>query len=117
MTDIIDDIQNGMYDHDLDGIEDAVRDRMKYVSTRLFYELVSEQEDPENPSRIRLKNSSRIKGYMRGYEGTVVEKRVSKIVIRFDDDIVDPYNKWAGKQCIISPTAIDLIVDGEVVKL
>jgi hypothetical protein len=60
-------------------------------------------------TRVRV-NTAHIKPrYLDGATATVIAKRVRKVTIRFDQDINDPYRKWAGNNCIISPEHLEII--------
>lgn len=97
-------IRGGQADDDLDAVTEAVRWRKQVLASRLFDSL--ERED-----RVQIVSTIKPR-YLAGAKATVVEKRVSKITIRFDDDIDDPYGKWAGKNCVLSPGMVEKIEEG-----
>lgn len=96
-------IKGGKADDDLDAVMEAVHWRKRVLASRLF-------DDLEPDDRVRVIDNIKPR-YLAGATATVVAKRVSKVTIRFDDDIHDPYNKWAGRNCILSPGMIEKVED------
>lgn len=95
--DIIDNIRNGMHDDELDTIVEAVRRRRKRMGQET-YDLL------EVGDSVCIRMDAPIKPkYILGATGEVTEKRVSRIAVRFDSAIHDPYGKWAGKTGIMQP--------------
>jgi hypothetical protein len=65
-------------------------------------------------TRVRIKESARIKPlYLKGATGEVVAKRTSKVTIKLDTDIDDPYGKWAGHRCILDPGWLEIVSSDE----
>lgn len=95
-------IKTGTADDDLNAVIEAVNWRKKVVASRLFDEL-------QEGDRVRIGNIK--PRYLVGALATVKEKRVTKITIVFDEDINDPYHKWAGRSCIVSPSMLEKVED------
>lgn len=87
----------GQADDGLDRILHALSERRKTLAHRTFDSLADGDRVMVTAKHIKPR-------YLDGAMGTVVEKRISKVTIQFDDDINDPYGKWAGKRCILDPT-------------
>lgn len=95
----------GGHDEELDSIMLAVEQRRTARAQHLFAELNVDD-------RVKV-NTSCPKRYLIGATGTVVAKRITKITILFDNDIHDPYGKWAGQRCIMPPTMLEKIETNE----
>lgn len=97
-------ILSGKADDGLDRIVHAIGERRKTLAARLFDSL-------QEGDRVRV-NTKHIKPrYLDGALATVKEKRVTKVTIVFDEDIHDPYGKWAGKGCILSAEHLVMVDD------
>ena len=97
-------ILSGEADGEFEGIMLAIQERKKSLGAMTFASL-------REGDRVRV-NAPNIKPrYIHGATGILVEKRVTKVTVRFDDDINDPYDKWAGARCILSPTMVEKIED------
>jgi hypothetical protein len=61
-------------------------------------------------TKVRIKDDAPLKPrYIRGATGEVVGKRINKLSIQMDDDIDDPYGKWAGRIGIISAQHVEVV--------
>jgi hypothetical protein len=92
----------GEFDDQLEDIITAIAGRKKIVNTQKFYAI-------EEGTRVKIKEQNFKPVYLRGAMATVVERKTTKFVIEFDEDIDDPYMKWAGKRAVVSPDAIEVI--------
>lgn len=101
VVDIVDIIAAGSVDDYLDEIVGVIDERKRRLASDLFYEL-------KIKDRVRVKAPLRPR-YLEGALGTVVDKRVTKITVQFDDDIHDPYGKWAGKRAVLSPSQVEKV--------
>lgn len=97
---IFDAITNGDADDDLNMVLVAVKQRKEYLATRNFHQL-------EVGDRVTIKQGTIKPRYLDLAKATIVEKRISRITIRFDDDILDPYGKWAGKTAVVGAGMIE----------
>lgn len=98
-------IEAGLLDDELVPVIMLCREREKVLAARLYDNLRIED-------RVRIKEDALINpNYLRGASATVTAKRTTKITVRFDDDINDPYGKWAGQHCILTPMHIEKIED------
>jgi hypothetical protein len=102
---IIEDIEGGSVDDDLDEIGQAVISRRHTVARMRFHQL-----QPGDTVRIVGRFRPR---YLVGATAEVVEKRVTKVVIQFPDEMGDrdPYHKYAGKQWIFPVTVMEKVED------
>lgn len=94
VAEMYDCITAGGADGDLEKIVEAVFSRRRTLADRNFDTLKLDDRVIVNTTSIKPR-------YLNGAKAIVVEKRISKVVILFDDDINDPYGKWAGKRCVI----------------
>lgn len=105
---IVQSLNAGLYDDQISDFAEAVGQRAKIVKTREAQQLFANLEVED---RVRV-NAPHLKPrYLNGATGTVVEKRITKITVQFDDDIDDPYGKWAGKKAVLHPSMIVPIGD------
>lgn len=102
---VFDEIRAGQYDEHLDRMMDAIDRRRKAIGQEKFAGL-----EPEDRVKITLTPNMRPR-YLNGATGTVVEKRITKVVVRLDDDIDDPYGKWAGRRGTFHPSILQKIDD------
>lgn len=93
-------VKGGRADDDLNAVIEAVAWRKKVLASRLF-------DDLAVGDRVRI--GSIKPRYLVGAMATVEEKHITKVTIRFDDNINDPYQKWAGNRCLVSPSAIEKV--------
>jgi hypothetical protein len=92
-------ILDGELDESFDAINAAMSGRKDILKRQAFHTF-------QEGDRVRVCNVGRPQ-YINGATGTIKEKRVTKITVQLDDDIYDPYGKWAGKGCILSPSQIE----------
>lgn len=112
MTDITDNITDLIYriedEADLDFVSDVLRDHRNTLQERSTRKLMASVVEGE--TRVRIKETARLKPrYILGATGTVAEKRISKIGVRLDVDIPDPYGKWAGRIAVIPAHDLEVI--------
>lgn len=106
MTNVVEMIIEGEADHALDEIADAVRQRQQTLSRINFATL-----QPED--KVRIVGNFRPR-YLAGAVAEVVGKRITKVSIRFPDDMdhdLDPYGKYAGKTWIFPAELLEKIED------
>lgn len=95
-------ILSGDADENIDSVVQALSSRKRTLAARLFDEL-------EEGDRVRVRQGTIKPVYLQGALATVMNKRTTKITIQFDDDINDPYGKWAGNRCICSPSMLEKV--------
>lgn len=102
---ITDLMQNGELDPWLDDIMAECRERKQVLSRMTFANL-------RKDDTIRITGNFKPR-YLVGATATVEEKRVTKVVIRFPEDMDghDPYGKYAGKRWVF-PTSVIEKVEG-----
>lgn len=103
MTDIMElarAILDGEHDDHFDAINAAISGRKDILKRQMFHQL-------QVNDRVRVVSCGT--KYLVGATATLVAKRTTKVAIQFDKDIVDPYGKWAGNRCILSPSMIEKI--------
>jgi hypothetical protein len=105
IIDLIDSIESGAYDDDLDGITLAVVERQRALAR-----MNAQSYQPKDRVRVSLSANLRPR-YILGAVGTVEEVRISKVVVRFDSDINDPYGKFAGNRIAVPANALERITD------
>ena len=101
----VDAISDGDLDDHLNDIVDAITERRKVLSAITFAML-------EAGSRVRIRQDANMKPhYLKGALGRIEEKRITKISVRFDRDIHDPYHKWAGRIAIVRPEWLEVVIE------
>jgi hypothetical protein len=101
ITEVINAILDGDLDDDFEDLVEAIQARRKDIEAHRFIDL-------------RVGDTVRIIGgkkYLIGAEAEVVEKRVTKVTIRFPQDMGrhDPYGKFAGKRWIFPVSAMEKV--------
>jgi len=100
LTDLIEPIMSGALDDHLDDLVETINRRRTTIGQQRFAEL-------EEGTRVQVKLPPNGRPrYLDGAYATVMEKRLTKVTVQFDDDIDDPYGKWAGKRCIMPPSML-----------
>jgi hypothetical protein len=110
---IIDLIHSGEVDDNMDEIAREVKARQAFLrdqdNRRMMAELRERNGDTPG-TRVRIRHDAPLKPrYILGATGEVVAKRISKISVRMDNDIHDPYHKWAGRIGIIDAAHLEII--------
>lgn len=86
-------ILDGELDDSIKEIIDTCQIRHKAMGAETF-DLI------EIGDTVRIKAGMLKPKYLDGALGVVVDKRITKVTVQFNDDIYDPYGKWAGKRAI-----------------
>lgn len=104
---VLDLIESGTLDNELDEIMAWCRDRKQVIARRVFHEL-------QIGDKVQIKSIR--PRYLIGAFGIIEDKRVTKLSIRFPDDLQDqghdPYGKWSGKIGILAPSMVEKVEDG-----
>jgi hypothetical protein len=91
-------IEDGGLDDAIPEIETAIKLRRERQAREKFLTLGI-------GDRVRVNAPSLRPRYLNGATGTITEKRITKVSVRLDDDIEDPYGKWAGRTAVV-PTGM-----------
>jgi hypothetical protein len=94
---IFSEIRKGMYDEDLDLMGQAIIQRRKAISQELFMDIAI-------GTKVVFRDTVR-PTYLRGVEGTVVGKKISKLVVRLSS----PVGRYRGD--IRVPTSLVEVVE------
>lgn len=95
-------ILSGDADDGLDRIVQAVSERRKALASTTFHEL-----HPHDVVQVVMGNAR--PRYLDGAFATVIEKRITKITVKFPDEMphsMDPYKKYRGKKFIFPPSLL-----------